>query len=110
VEGIVRLLLHPGVAGECPPGSPGDIHQPVNIGNPTELSIAETAALIVQLTGSSSRITYHPLPADDPKCRRPDIGRARALLNWKPCVPLEEGLGRTIEYFRLTPAPPQSGC
>ena len=109
VEGIVRLLLHPGAAGERAEGYPQNIHLPVNMGNPTELSIGETAALIVRLTRSSSRITYHPLPADDPKCRRPDIGRARALLDWEPRVPLEEGLGRTIEYFRLTPAPPQSG-
>ena len=100
VEGIVRLLLHAPARRRARGGYAQNIHLPVNLGNPTELSIAETAALIVRLTRSSSRITYHPLPADDPKCRRPDISRARALLNWEPSVPLEEGLGRTIADFR----------
>jgi len=76
------------------------MHEPVNIGNPRELTVLEIAKLVVQLTRSSSHITYHPLPADDPKVRRPDISRARTLLKWEPHVELEEALCRTIEYFR----------
>lgn len=100
VEGIFRLLIHNAAKEETSPASPGAIQQPVNLGNPTEMSIAETAALIIRLTRSSSRIVHHPLPVDDPKCRRPDISRARGLLSWEPRVSLEEGLLRTIDYFR----------
>jgi len=100
VQGIIRLLFHdPGKDDSSSEGAP-DVHQPVNIGNPTELTIAEAAALIIRLTQSSSQIVHHPLPVDDPKCRRPDISCARRLLGWEPCVGLEEGLHRTIEYFR----------
>jgi len=82
-------------------GEGGDsIHNPVNIGNPRELTVLEIAKLVIELTRSSSTITYHPLPADDPKVRRPDITRARALLNWEPQVRLEDALLRTIEYFK----------
>lgn len=76
------------------------IHEPVNIGNPRELTVLEIATLIVKLAGSSSEISYHPLPADDPKVRRPDISRARAMLKWEPQVSLELALERTIGYFR----------
>lgn len=76
------------------------IHDPVNLGNPRELTVLEIAKMVLDLTGSSSKIAYHPLPADDPKVRRPDIQRARALLKWEPQVPLEDALRRTIEYFR----------
>jgi dTDP-glucose 4,6-dehydratase len=76
------------------------MHDPVNIGNPHELTVLEIAKLILKLTHSSSRITHHPLPADDPKVRRPDISRARTLMKWEPQVELEEALHRTIEYFR----------
>lgn len=76
------------------------IHDPVNIGNPRELTVLEIAKMVLALTGSSSQIAYHPLPADDPKVRRPDIQRARALLKWEPQVPLEDALVRTIEYFK----------
>jgi len=76
------------------------MHDPVNLGNPRELTVLEIAKLILEFTGSSSQITYHPLPADDPKVRRPDISRARALLKWEPQVELEDALRRTIEYFR----------
>jgi dTDP-glucose 4,6-dehydratase len=100
VEGIMRLLFHPAVKEETSPEPSADIHQPVNLGNPTETRIVETAALIIRLTQSSSGIAHHPSPVDDPKCRRPDISRARRLLNWEPLVSLEEGLGRTIDYFR----------
>jgi dTDP-glucose 4,6-dehydratase len=78
------------------------VHDPVNIGNPRELTVIEIAKLIVKLTGSSSDISYHPLPTDDPKVRRPDISRAHALLKWEPQVPLEDALSRTIAYFRKT--------
>jgi len=100
VEGIIRLLFHNGVSEESPPATAEIVHQPFNIGNPTELTISEAAALIIRLTQSSSRIVHHPLPVDDPKCRRPDISRARRLLSWEPCVSLEDGLARTIDYFR----------
>lgn len=76
------------------------IHDPVNLGNPRELTVLEIAHLVLSLTGSRSVIQHHPLPVDDPKVRRPDISRARALLGWEPRVPLEEGLRRTIEYFK----------
>ena len=76
------------------------MHDPVNLGNPRELTVLEIAKLILELTGSTSPITYHPLPADDPKVRRPDISRARTLLKWEPQVELEDALRRTVEYFR----------
>jgi len=76
------------------------IHDPVNIGNPRELTVVDIAELVVKLTGSSSTIQLNPLPVDDPKVRRPDIRRARSLLNWEPQVTLEEGLEKTIQYFR----------
>ena len=76
------------------------MHDPVNLGNPRELTVLEIAKLILEFTGSSSQITYHPLPADDPKVRRPDISRARTLLKWEPQVELEDALRRTVEYFR----------
>ncbi len=77
-----------------------DVHFPVNIGNPQEITVLEIAEKVIKLSGSSSRITFEPLPEDDPKVRRPDIERARHLLDWSPKISLEEGLGRTIEYFR----------
>ncbi len=76
------------------------INDPVNIGNPHEMSIEEMAKLIIKMTGSSSKLVLRPLPTDDPKVRKPDITRARTLLGWEPKVPLEEGLTSTIEYFR----------
>jgi dTDP-glucose 4,6-dehydratase len=79
-------------------------NQPVNIGNPTELTILEFAQLIIRLTGSQSRIEYHPLPEDDPKTRRPDITRARETLGWEPRVPVEEGLKKTIAWYRAKKA------
>jgi dTDP-glucose 4,6-dehydratase len=100
VQGIIRLLFYNAAGEEISPAITQAIHKPVNLGNPSEMTIAETAALIVRLTRSSSRIVHHLLPVDDPKCRRPDISRARSLLNWEPCVSLEEGLDRTIDYFR----------
>ena len=76
------------------------IHDPVNIGNPRELTVREIAELIIKLTGSQSKIEKRPLPADDPKVRRPDITRARGLLGWEAKVELEDGIRKTIEYFR----------
>ncbi|HUF78617.1 MAG TPA: UDP-glucuronic acid decarboxylase family protein [Thermoanaerobaculia bacterium] len=87
IEGIWRLL-----------GS--DVTQPVNLGNPREMTIRGFAEIILRLTGSSSELAFHPLPEDDPKVRQPDITRARTLLGWEPRVGLEEGLAATIEYFR----------
>jgi dTDP-glucose 4,6-dehydratase len=76
------------------------VHDPVNIGNPRELTVMEIARMALKLTGSSSPIQHRPLPVDDPKVRRPDIRRAKALLGWEPKVELEEALTKTIEYFR----------
>lgn len=81
--------------------SVGDsIHDPVNIGNPHELTVMDIARLVLMLTGSESRIEHKPLPVDDPKVRRPDIRRAKTLLRWEPRVSLEDGLSKTIEHFR----------
>ncbi len=91
IRGIVKLLLAPDTE---------DIHMPVNIGNPQELTIMEIAQKILHLTSSVSGIVHEPLPEDDPRVRRPDIRRARALLGWSPTVSLEEGLRQTIAYFQ----------
>ena len=74
--------------------------QPVNLGNPEEVSMLELAETIIRLAGSQSKIDHRDLPVDDPKQRRPDITRARNLLGWQPEVGLEDGLRRTLEYFR----------
>ena len=87
IDGIYRL-------------SQTNFHEPVNIGDPTEFTILDFAKLILKLTGSKSRITYEPLPVDDPKQRRPDISRAKKLLGWEPKMDLETGLRQTIEFFK----------
>jgi dTDP-glucose 4,6-dehydratase len=87
VEGVLRLME-------------SDINDPVNIGNPHEMTIEQIAKEILKLTGSPSRIVHRPLPEDDPKVRQPDITRARTLLGWEPKVSLEEGLRNTLAYFR----------
>jgi dTDP-glucose 4,6-dehydratase len=87
VDGIIKLML-------------SSENDPVNIGNPVEMTIKQIAETIIRMTGSSSKIVYRPLPTDDPKQRRPDITRARTLLGWEPKVQLDEGLVKTIEYFR----------
>lgn len=87
VDGIVRLLH-------------SDEQDPVNIGNPDELTMVELAEEIIKLTGSSSPIVFRPLPDDDPKVRQPDITRARTLLNWQPTIQRQQGLKQTISYFR----------
>jgi dTDP-glucose 4,6-dehydratase len=87
VDGIIRLML-------------SDLNDPVNIGNPHEMTIEQMARTIIAMTGSSSKLVHRPLPTDDPKVRQPDITCARQLLGWEPKVRLEEGLVKTIEYFR----------
>jgi dTDP-glucose 4,6-dehydratase len=87
VDGIIRLME-------------SNVNDPVNIGNPQEMTIEEIARAIIRLTGSKSKLVYRPLPEDDPKVRQPDITRARTLLGWGPKVGLEEGLTKTLEYFR----------
>jgi dTDP-glucose 4,6-dehydratase len=87
VDGVIRLML-------------SSANDPINIGTPQELTIEQIARTILRLTGSASRIVYRDLPVDDPKVRKPDITRATAILEWSPEVTLEDGLGRTIEYFR----------
>ena len=87
VDGIIRLMT-------------SSVNDPVNIGNPREMSLDELAKTIVRMTGSTSKIVYRPLPVDDPKVRQPDITRARTLLGWEPKVSLAEGLETTIAYFR----------
>ena len=77
-----------------------DHHLPVNIGNPHEMTVLEFAKKIIELTGSKSMIAYKPLPEDDPQVRQPDITKARKILGWEPKVDLEEGLKKTIDYFR----------
>jgi dTDP-glucose 4,6-dehydratase len=87
VDGILRLM-------------DSNTNEPVNIGNPHELTIKQIAETIIRMTGSTSQLVYRPLPEDDPKVRQPDITKARTLLGWEPKVSLEDGLTRTIEYFR----------
>jgi dTDP-glucose 4,6-dehydratase len=87
VDGIYRLLF-------------ADFHDPVNLGNPNEVSILDFAKEIQKLAGSSCEIEFKPLPQDDPKVRRPDIGRARKLLSWEPKVDRVEGMRKTMEYFK----------
>jgi len=77
-----------------------DVNNPVNIGNPAEMTILQLAELIIKATNSSSRIVHKGLPIDDPQIRQPDITRARTLLNWEPIVPIDAGLSTTIEYFQ----------
>jgi dTDP-glucose 4,6-dehydratase len=87
VDGILRLM-------------DSDTNEPVNIGNPNEVTIDQIARSIITLVGSTSRIVYRPLPVDDPKQRQPDITRARTRLGWEPHVGLDEGLAQTVEYFK----------
>jgi dTDP-glucose 4,6-dehydratase len=97
VEGIYRLLM-------------SDEAEPVNIGNPDEITIREFAEEVVALTGSQSPVAYEPLPADDPKVRQPDITKARRVLGWEPRVSRSEGLRRTLDYFRSRVAPAEAAA
>ncbi|GBC80433.1 MAG: UDP-glucuronic acid decarboxylase family protein [Acidobacteriota bacterium] len=89
IEGVVRVLF-------------SEITEPINLGNPQEMTVLQFAQVIKELTGSPSPIEFRPLPVDDPKVRQPDITKARVFLGWEPRVPLRTGLSRTIEYFRKT--------
>ena len=88
IEGCLRLM-------EAPAERTG----PVNLGNPSEFTIRELAEQVIDLTGSASKLSFEPLPADDPRQRQPDITLARETLDWAPRVALQEGLGQTISYF-----------
>jgi UDP-glucuronate decarboxylase len=79
--------------------SADDITGPINLGNPEECTMRELAELIITLVGSTSKVVTRPLPIDDPRQRRPDISKARALLGWSPSIPMREGLAKTIDYF-----------
>jgi UDP-glucuronate decarboxylase len=91
VEAIVRLM-----------NTSHSFTGPVNVGNPNEITMLELAQLVIELVGSSSELTFEDLPEDDPRQRRPDITFARRALSWEPAVKLEDGLMRTISYFRST--------
>ncbi|WP_333689104.1 UDP-glucuronic acid decarboxylase family protein [Methylococcus capsulatus] len=88
IDGFIRLM-----------DSPDDLTGPINLGNPGEFTIRQLAEKIIAMTGSSSKLVYQPLPVDDPRQRRPDIGLAKEKLGWEPRIPLEEGLVHTIAYF-----------
>jgi UDP-glucuronate decarboxylase len=89
VDGLVRLM-----------NSPDDFAGPVNLGNPVEFTILELAEKVIAMTGSKSKISFKPLPSDDPRQRQPDIALAKEKLGWNPDVPLDKGLEKTIEYFQ----------
>jgi UDP-glucuronate decarboxylase len=89
VEGMIRMM-----------DAPDDFPGPVNLGNPEEFTVLELARLVMELTGSQSKLVYKPLPVDDPGRRQPDITLARTRLGWQPTVSLREGLGKTIDWFR----------
>jgi len=88
VEALMRLM------------NTDDVHEPVNLGNPGEFTIKQLAHEVVRICGSDSGVRYLPLPQDDPKQRKPDISRAQTLLGWNPTIPLNEGLEKTVAYFR----------
>jgi UDP-glucuronate decarboxylase len=88
VDGLTRLM-----------NTPNEVIGPINLGNPKEFTILDLASLVIDLTGSRSRIVHRPRPQDDPRQRRPDISKANDLLAWAPKIELKEGLSRTIRYF-----------
>ena len=88
VEAFIRLMA-----------TPAEVTGPINLGNPVEFTIRELAMKVIELTGSKSKLVHQPLPQDDPRQRQPDISQAKAVLDWRPATPLEEGLRRTIAYF-----------
>ena len=91
IDGMIRLM-----------DSPAEVTGPINIGNPVEFTMRELAEKVIALTGARSELVNRPLPADDPRQRQPDISQARSVLGWQPAVGLDEGLARTINYFRET--------
>ena len=93
VDDLIRGFL-------CLMDSDDSVTGPVNMGNPGEFTMLELAENVIRLTGSKSKLVYRPLPQDDPKQRRPDISLAKQLFNWEPEIKLEDGLKKTIEYFR----------
>lgn len=95
IDGMFKLVM-------------SDFHEPVNIGNPREMTIKEFGEHIIRITGTHSRLEYRPLPVDDPKVRQPDIGRARSVLGWEPKVDFEEGIRHTLDYFRTRVGPAKS--
>lgn len=90
IDGIYRLLM-------------SDYHEPVNIGNPNEMTIKQLAEAVIEATGSASKIVYNPLPQDDPKIRQPNISRAKEILDWEPKYTLQQGLAKTIDWFKQLP-------
>ena len=91
VDGLIRLM-----------NSPQEVIGPINLGNPAEFTILELAKKVLALVGNDCPIEHRPLPSDDPARRKPDISQAREVLGWEPTVELEEGLKRTVDYFRHT--------
>ena len=89
VEALIRMM-----------GTPAEITGPVNLGNPEEFTVMELAEKIIKMTSSKSKIVFHPLPQDDPIKRKPDISKAKKILKWQPLIPLDEGLVKTIQYFK----------
>jgi UDP-glucuronate decarboxylase len=89
IDGIIRMMA-----------TPDDFLGPVNLGNPREFTILELAERLIRMTGSRAKIIFKPLPQDDPAQRKPDIRMARETLGWQPKIPLEEGIEKTIAYFR----------
>jgi dTDP-glucose 4,6-dehydratase len=103
IEGILRLLMahaKTGPGAEEETGEKDDIHLPTNIGNPGEFTVIQLARMVIELTNSRSIIEHNELPIDDPRVRQPDISRAKRLLGWEPVVSLEDGLRKTIAYFK----------
>lgn len=98
VDGLIRLM-----------DSPADVIGPVNLGNPNEFTVKQLAERIIELTGSTSTMQYRPLPSDDPRQRRPNITRAKEMLQWQPTTMLDDGLLKTIEYFKRA-CSKNSGC
>ena len=89
IEGFVRMMA-----------TADDVTGPVNLGNPGEFTMLELAEKVLRFTGSKSKLVFKPLPQDDPKQRKPDIAKAKQVLDWQPQVPLDDGLKETIEYFK----------
>jgi UDP-glucuronate decarboxylase len=95
IEAIIRMMA-----------TPREISGPINIGNPTEFTIRELAEFVIEITGAKSKLTFQPLPSDDPKQRQPDITLAKKVLDWQPSIPLRDGLVKTVAYFeKLLSAP-----